>query len=97
LKDNKQITCQCGLVLLTGDDIYNHLQSSGHQLKTTSYNVNNYHLIDQMLVKFRLELYAAVQMLQGEHLDQFRKLIAEIATLCNLEVSDTGTFTKLDE
>jgi hypothetical protein len=36
-------------------------------------------------------------MLQGEHLDQFRKLIAEIATLCNLEVSDTGTFTKLDE
>ena len=97
LKDSKQITCQCGLLLKTGDELYNHLQSTGHQLKTTVYRVEDYHLIDQMLMKWRMELYAAVQMLQGEHLQQFKTLIAEIATACNLEVSDTGTFTKQDE
>jgi hypothetical protein len=97
LKDNKQIICQCGLILLTGDDIYNHLQHTGHQLKTTTYNVQDYHLIEQILMRLRVELYAATQMLQGEHLEQFKKLIAEIATICKLEISDTGTFIKLDE
>jgi len=96
LKDNKQITCQCGLILLTGDEIYRHLSQSKHQLKTTTYDTNNYHLIEQSLAKWRLELYAALQMLQGEHLEEFKKLIAEIATLCKLEISDTGTFTKQD-
>lgn len=97
LKDSKQITCQCGLVLLSGDEIYHHLSNTGHHLKTTTYNVQDYHLIEQLLMRWRLELYSAVQMLQGEHLQQFKKLIAEIANVCNLQVSDTGTFTKPDE
>lgn len=96
LKDNKQIYCQCGKQLFTADEIYNHLQN-GHQLKTTTYRVEDYHLIEQMLIKWRLELYSAAQMLEGEHLEEFKKLIAEIANFCRLQVSDTGTFTKPDD
>lgn len=97
LKDNKQIVCQCGLPLNTGDVLYNHLQSTGHQIKTTAYRVEDYHLIEQILLRLRVELYSAAQMLQGEHLQEFKKLIAEIANICKLQISDTGTFTKSDE
>lgn len=96
MKNGNNITCQCGRVLLTGDDIYNHLQSTGHQLKTTTYNVEDYHLIEQMLFKWRIELYSAIQLLQGEHLEQLKTLIAEIATCLKLQMTDTGTFEKLD-
>jgi len=36
-------------------------------------------------------------MLQGEHLQEFKNLIAEIANVCKLQISDTGTFVKSDE
>lgn len=94
---DKSINCQCGLILKTGDELYAHLSSTGHQLRNTSYNLEHSVLIDQQLMKWRMELYSAVQMLQGEHLKEFKKLIAEIATVCDLQLSDTGTFTKPDE
>lgn len=59
--------------------------------------VEDYHLIEQKLMQWRIELHAASQMLEGQHLQEFKKLIAEIATNCRLEISDTGTFEKPDE
>jgi hypothetical protein len=92
----KQLHCQCGITLNNGDELYNHLFKTGHKLRDTIYKTEDSVLIDQKLMQWRLELYSAVQMLQGDHLEQFKKLIAEIATLCKLEVSDTGTFTRQD-
>jgi hypothetical protein len=53
-------------------------------------------LIQQQLAKWRVELYAAAQILKGEHLKYFKELITEIAAVLQLEVTDTGTFAKIE-
>lgn len=95
--DNRQTVCQCGAILLTADEIYSHINNTGHRIRDTFYRVEDYHLVEQMLSKWSLELSAAADMLQGKHLEQFKQIIATLATKLNLQVSDTGTFEKSDE
>lgn len=57
---------------------------------------NSDYMIEQQLMKWRVELYAASQILKGEYLEEFKKLITEIANTLSLEVTDTGTFGKVD-
>jgi hypothetical protein len=97
MADSKQVVCQCNLILLTADEMYNHLQSTGHRIRDTIYQVENYHLIEQQLAKWRMELFAAVHTLQGDHLEQLKTLIADVANSIHLEISDTGTFIKADD
>lgn len=54
-------------------------------------------LINQQLMRFRIELYAAAQILSGDDLKQFKKLIKEINGLLNIKLDesvDTGSFEK---
>jgi hypothetical protein len=53
-------------------------------------------LIQQQLMKWRTELHAASQILKGDHLDDFKQIIIELANTLKLEVTDTGTFVKVD-
>jgi hypothetical protein len=88
--------CECGLVLLTADEHYNHLYKTGHKVRNTPYRLEDYYLIEQKLNQWKLELPSAVEMLKGSHLEDFKKLIYDVYILLKIEVTDTGTFIKSD-
>ena len=96
LKDSmkeRPLICECGIILKTGDELYNHIYKTNHKI---GYKVEDSHLIEQKLSQWKVELEAAVSMLNGRYLAEFKELIAHVANLCNLNGSDTGTFIKPD-
>lgn len=46
---------------------------------------------DPRLIRMRVELYAAAQMLKGEDLAEFTKLIREIAEFLEIAISPLGS------
>lgn len=54
-------------------------------------------LVEQKLAEWRLELFAAAQMLKGKHLEDFKQLITEIAQVVKLAVVKTDKFEKQEK
>jgi len=44
------------------------------------------------LLELRIMLYAAAQRLKGEHLDEFKQLIREIAQVLDLDTKGAGLY-----
>lgn len=55
----------------------------------------NIQIITQ-IEKFRTELTAAAKILKGPHLRMFQEMVGEIAGICGLTQTETGSFRKLE-
>lgn len=64
---------------------------SGHYMEG-----NNDYMIEQQLMKWRMELYAAAQILKGEHKRDFKQLIEEIYDLLESNAINTGVVPKVE-